>query len=272
MRGKITRSIRMLAILAGSFVAAGSAHASFTNIGKMAAGEANQEQILEHQYGGNWHKVGDEYSDVAVGEHEIFAIGHHDNGPGGKHIRVHRAGAWHDLEGAAVRIAVSQNNIPWVVNALGEVFEGNGSGGWHRRGAGTSHAHDIGANHHNNKVWITDKDGHILEYHHIGDKFEAIDGVAVEIDVDRHGNPWVVNAGGDIFRRHDGAWHKVEGHAHDIACGSHGHIFHIGDSDHIYQFHEGGWHKHTGLAKRISAGDSVVAVINASGEVYRSEY
>lgn len=61
MRGKITRSIQTMAILAGSFIAAGSAHASFTTIGKMAAGEANQEQILEHQYGGDWHKVGDDY-------------------------------------------------------------------------------------------------------------------------------------------------------------------------------------------------------------------
>src|SRR3954451_12331633 len=61
MGGKFTRSIQTLAILAGSFVATGSAHASFTSIGKMAAGEANQEQILEHQYGGDWHKVGDDY-------------------------------------------------------------------------------------------------------------------------------------------------------------------------------------------------------------------
>ena len=66
MRGKFTRSIRMLAMLAGSFVAAGSAHASFTSIGKMAAGEASQEQILEHQYGGDWHKVGDDYYNGAM--------------------------------------------------------------------------------------------------------------------------------------------------------------------------------------------------------------
>jgi hypothetical protein len=61
MRGKLTQSIRMLAILAGSFVAAGSAHASFTSIGPMGAGEDNQLQIIQHQFGGSWHQVGDDF-------------------------------------------------------------------------------------------------------------------------------------------------------------------------------------------------------------------
>jgi len=61
MRGKLSTWLKTLAIVAGSIVGVSSAQAGFTGVGNHPAAEAGQEQIFEHQYGGNWHKVGDDY-------------------------------------------------------------------------------------------------------------------------------------------------------------------------------------------------------------------
>jgi hypothetical protein len=58
MRGKLFQTF---ATLAAAFLGATSAHAALTSIGKTPANEPSHEQILEHQYGGDWHKVGDDY-------------------------------------------------------------------------------------------------------------------------------------------------------------------------------------------------------------------
>ena len=61
MSNAISKWIKGLAIAAAGFVAASSTQASLTTVGAKPSFEVNQESILEHQYGGDWHKVGDDY-------------------------------------------------------------------------------------------------------------------------------------------------------------------------------------------------------------------
>jgi hypothetical protein len=43
------------------------------------------------------------------------------------------------------------------------------------------------------------------------ENWAAVDGAAVRIAVDEHGEPWVVNASGQIYQRRSGAWHRISG-------------------------------------------------------------
>ena len=60
MRAKISKWIKSAALAIASFAGA-SAYASFSPVGVLHPGEAGQLQILEHQYGGDWHRVGDDF-------------------------------------------------------------------------------------------------------------------------------------------------------------------------------------------------------------------
>jgi exosome complex RNA-binding protein Rrp4 len=46
-----------------------------------------------------------------------------------------------------------------------------------------------------------------------------IDGQAVRVDVDRYGNPWVVNAKGEVWHRLDGKWDLIDKDANAIDIG-----------------------------------------------------
>src|SRR5438552_2702074 len=60
MNGTLARWMKGLAVVAGAFLVS-SAQAGFSDIGKHPTFEVGQEQIFEHQYGGDWHKVGDDF-------------------------------------------------------------------------------------------------------------------------------------------------------------------------------------------------------------------
>ncbi len=66
MRGKFSAWKKGLAIVAGGMIAASSAHAGMTTIGKMGVGEDSQEQVFAHTYGGSWHQEGTDFYDGAV--------------------------------------------------------------------------------------------------------------------------------------------------------------------------------------------------------------
>ena len=66
MRGKFSAWMKGLAIVAGGLIASSSAHAGFTTIGKMGAGEDSQKQIFAHAYGGSWHQEGTDFYDGAI--------------------------------------------------------------------------------------------------------------------------------------------------------------------------------------------------------------
>jgi hypothetical protein len=61
MRSALSNWIKSLAIVAGGIVGASSVQAGLTSIGARPSFEVGQESIFEHQYGGDWHKVGDDF-------------------------------------------------------------------------------------------------------------------------------------------------------------------------------------------------------------------
>lgn len=66
MKNSLNRLIKGFAIVAAAVVGVSSAQAGMTPIGKVPAFEVGQEQILEHHFGGDWHKVGDDFYNGAM--------------------------------------------------------------------------------------------------------------------------------------------------------------------------------------------------------------
>ncbi|HEX3356045.1 MAG TPA: hypothetical protein VHS31_03600 [Tepidisphaeraceae bacterium] len=66
MYAKLTNWMKCLAITAATLFAASSAHAGFTTIGAHPAGEADQEQVFAHQFGGIWQQQGVNFTDGSI--------------------------------------------------------------------------------------------------------------------------------------------------------------------------------------------------------------
>jgi hypothetical protein len=112
------------------------------------------------------------------------------------------------LPGAALRIAV-QYQMPWVVNDSGQIYR------WKQRRwdpVPGPRAFDIGAGAgtgSNSGVWIIAEpkqgDNYSL-YKWTGSNWSKASGAALRVDVDRYGNPWVVDAGGKVWRFANNRW------------------------------------------------------------------
>jgi len=107
---------------------------------------------------------------------------------------------WANIAGGAVRVAVAADGTPWVVNDIGVIFRGDGTGAW---GVMPGRAREIaigGAD----VVWCIGTNpvpGGYGIYRWNGTGWDPVPGGAVRIAVDRTGAAWVVNDGGTIFRR-----------------------------------------------------------------------
>jgi Matrixin len=133
---------------------------------------------------------------------------------------------WSSADGGAVRIAVSTAGIPWIANSVGKVFfrpSGNAlTGAWEEYTGRLASDIAVGVS----IPWIITKtpigsagDFTIARGNGSGG-WTDVDGGAIRIAVDFNGDPWVVNAVGQIFRRVNGAWqHNEQGLAKDIGVG-----------------------------------------------------
>jgi hypothetical protein len=61
-----------------------------------------------------------------------------------------------------------------------------------------------------------------------GKDWQGVEGGGVRIDVDPKGNPWMINAKGEIFRRVKDTWQHLPGSAKDIGVGADGSVWIIG--------------------------------------------
>jgi hypothetical protein len=118
---------------------------------------------------------------------------------------------WTAVDGGGIRIAVASDGQPWVVNRKGEVWRrdagksGYRDGKWSLVGpAGT--ASDIAAGNFG-AVWVIagqggDADGNhdVLYYNAQTGTFTPQGGGGVHIAVAQDGQPWVVNAAGDVWQ------------------------------------------------------------------------
>jgi len=103
----------------------------------------------------------------------------------------------------------------------------------------------------------------------------TFDGAALKIDVDKNGDPWVVNAYGDIFKRENSSWRMVGGKAKDIGIGGDGSVFIIGTNPcgggyGIWKWNGSGWNEIGGGAVCISVDESGNPwVINSGDQIFR---
>jgi hypothetical protein len=101
--------------------------------------------------------------------------------------------AWRQLPGLAKDIGVGADGSVWIVGTNPSGTKG-----------------DFGAHRWTGKDW------------------QGVEGGGVRIDVDPRGNPWMVNAKGEIFRRVKDTWKRVPGLAKDIGVGADGSVWIIG--------------------------------------------
>lgn len=139
-------------------------------------------------------------------------------------------------------------------------------------------ARDIGANA-NGSVWVIGTNplgtaGDFGIFRWTGSGWQAVDGGAVRIDVDPSGNPWVVNARGEIFQRMNNQWQRRPGSAKDIGIGG-PNVYVIGTSpvgtpqDFGIHFWDGsGWQGIDGGAVQITIGKAEAWVVNSKGEIF----
>ncbi|MCB2185331.1 MAG: hypothetical protein KQJ78_02860 [Deltaproteobacteria bacterium] len=109
------------------------------------------------------------------------------------------------------------------------------------------------------QVWVVGSNsgsGGSAVWQWTGGNWRDVGGGAVRLDVDRHGNPWVVNREGDIYRLENGQWKKLPGQARDIGCGADGSVWVIGADSAgggygVWQWNHGSWTRTNGSGVRI---------------------
>ena len=101
-------------------------------------------------------------------------------------------------------------------------------------------------------------------------------GGAVRIDVDKDGNPWVVNDSHGIFQWKDKKWHQKSGAAWDIGVGPTNEIWVIGTgaekggySIYNWKHKNKEWKKVDGSAVRIAVGPTGPWIVTNKGAIYQ---
>ncbi|HEY5741382.1 MAG TPA: tectonin domain-containing protein, partial [Terrimicrobiaceae bacterium] len=107
----------------------------------------------------------------------------------------------------------------------------------------------------------------------------GVEGGGVRIDVDPSGNPWMVNAKGEIFRRVKDKWERLPGHAKDIGVGADGTVWIIGTNPFStegdfgpHRWAENDWLGVEGGGVQISVDKSGLPwMVNSMGNIFRRQ-
>jgi hypothetical protein len=217
--------------------------------------------------------------------------------PGGYGISKWTGSAWQVVSGAAVRVTVDDDGIPWVVNENGHIYRRTTSSGtsgtWTALPDGAT---DIGAG--GGAVWIVGtnplgNDFGIFKWNGSSGWVSA-PGAGRRIAVSNFGIPWLVNFAGHIYRRTSpnpalGSWTAMPSAGKDVAVGDE--LFNeawiIGTDAQgaggfgIYTWDQqpgdpgranavAEWLNVPGAAANISLGPARAWVVNQSGSIYRS--
>jgi hypothetical protein len=242
-----------------------------------------------------WGKLPGLARDIGAGaDGSVWVIG---TNPIGNDFGIFRwtGRGWEAVDGAAVRIDVDENGDPWVVNSAGQVFR-RVNDRWLQLPDLSSvsvggitipaAAKDIGIGA-NGAVWITARMRVGMQFQFgvfkwTGTSWDRVDGSAERIDVDRSGNPWVVNSAGEIFRRVNDHWEQLPRHARDIGIGADGSVWIIGTDQvgfvalgtgqnfDILRWNGSDWETIDGGGTQITVDDDGVPwLANAAGEIFR---
>jgi hypothetical protein len=231
--------------------------------------------------GKTWNQLPGFAKDIGVGaDGSVWIIGTNPVGPG-HNFGIHKwtGNNWVGVDGGGVRIAVDQSGNPWIVNADNEIFR-RVDDNWNRL---PGSAKDIGVGA-DGSVWIigTNPIGTVDNFgihRWTGSDWVGIEGGGVRIAVDQSGNPWIVNANGEIFQRVDDKWNRLPGFAKDIGVGADGSAWIIGTNRvgtagnfGIHRWTGNNWVGIEGGGVQISVDHSGLPwIVNSTGNIFRRQ-
>ncbi|QSJ19681.1 hypothetical protein JYQ62_13770 [Nostoc sp. UHCC 0702] len=168
----------------------------------------NADGTIFQRSGNSWQPVPGCAKKIAAGA-KVWVLGCDRNGSDGYQIFSWNGSGWDLIPGAAVDLAVDSSNIVWAVNGRGEIFRNINSrtngyvikkGDPWKQVVGCAKKIAVGGT----KTWVlgcasNGSSGYEI-FSRNGSAWDLVPGAAVEITVDASGNPWVVNADGQIFR------------------------------------------------------------------------
>lgn len=224
---------------------------------------AQAKDIFRMNSQGSWDKVPGCGQDVGIGFNgAVWVIGC-DNTQGGNGIYNWQGDStWRKIYGGAKRIAVNPNGTPVVVNDSGQLFEGDGNGGW-KAFPGCARDVGIGAN---GALWVVGCNavtGGYGIYQWIGSGWRSIVGGAVAISVFPDGRLAMVNNADEIFIGDgQGKWQQLDGKAKDISVGANGSLWVIGNNVESNGY---GIYKRTGTTWQKIPGSAVRIAVNPQG-------
>jgi hypothetical protein len=219
-------------------------------------------------------------ADVGVGaDGSVFVVGSDTLNSAGDHsIFKFYNNQFHQISnGAGVRIAVSPQGVPWVVDQSNQIFKYSGGTWTQVQGQAT----DIGISS-NSSIFaigtqvVTTTGGYdIMKWN--GSGWDIMpESAGINITVDPSGTPWVANKSNIVFQ-YGGTllWNPIYGvSANDIAAGGDGSIYISGTDTslpNVYKYTGGGWSQVPGLsnATRLSAdGNGKIWYIDTSGVLH----
>ncbi|MEW6494476.1 MAG: tectonin domain-containing protein [Cyanobacteriota bacterium] len=156
----------------------------------------------------SWERIPGCAKDIGMGANGSTWVIGCDSTPGGYGIHNWNGADWIKPDGGAVRISVQPDGTPWVVNNAGEIFR-RVNNSWERI-PGCAKDIGIGAN---GSTWVIGCDstpGGYGIHNWNGADWIKPDGGAVRISVQPDGVPWIVNDAGEIFRRVNNSWQRMQ--------------------------------------------------------------
>ena len=101
----------------------------------------------------------------------------------------------------AARIALDSKGHLWTVNSLGNVFRSQETGAKllnSRLQAMPGKAQDIGTGG-DGSIWVISTKRGVYRWNTANNQWQRLSGIAIRIDVDPNGIPWVVNRKGNLY-------------------------------------------------------------------------
>ncbi|MDP1613754.1 MAG: hypothetical protein Q8M11_22055 [Sulfuritalea sp.] len=236
--------------------------------GKTPAPVALQQGVLSAK---TWSLLPGSAVDVAASANALWVIGTNPV-PGGYGLHRWDGKSFVAASGGAVRIDLDPQGNPWVVNNAGKAFRWTGTA-W--VGLPGDNAQDIGVGA-NGTAWMVGGAKvpggfSIWRWNTGGNRWDAMSGGGVRIDVDPEGNAWLVNDAGAIFRWTGSNWVGIPGKARDIGVGPEGSVFIVGAGNNgtIHKWNGSTWIQRDGGLNEISVGPGGVPVgVNAGKQIW----
>jgi hypothetical protein len=216
-----------------------------------------------------WTQLPGEALDVGASANALWVVGTNPV-PGGYGLHRWDGKTFVPASGGALRIDLDPNGNPWVVNNAGQIFRWTGSAWVLLPG---EKAQDIGVGA-NGTAWYVGgakvAGGYsVFRWNAAANKWDAMPGGGVRIDVDPQGNAWMVNDANQIFRWTGSGWAGVPGKARDIGIGPDGSVFVVGDNGTVHKWDGKTWIMRDGILNEITVGPGGIPVgINASKQIW----